>query len=204
MNKRTVVAASVSVCLIPLCQAFSEPKSGNAHGRVVSAASQARRSEKQLKDLQGHLSKLTPDQINQLIEKLQAFNDADNDGVPDVLEPIAGRCDSDIDDDGVIDGDEYKNGTSPGGEAEVKGVIQTISVSNIVVNDTIFAIDSSTLFLSRKKVSLPPAEFAAGDCVEVEGISKSSVLTAVKIKEDNDCGSDDDDSHDDKGKGRDR
>ena len=55
---------------------------------------------------------LTEDQKRQFIESRNArLNDSDEDGVPDLYDP--GLCNTDSDDDGLDDGDEYDNGTDP-------------------------------------------------------------------------------------------
>jgi len=178
------------LCLVvPLWTAVAAPK---GQGAVSSASSQARNAERQLKKLESLLKKLTPAQVNQIRVRMLSASDSDSDGVPDVIEAPGSRCDSDSDDDGTEDGDELSGGDDPEGEEEVKGVIAAISETSITVGSTVFAIDSETAFLGDHKTVLARTDFIVGECVEAEGLPKSSVLTATKVKEEDDCGGEDD------------
>jgi hypothetical protein len=87
--------------------------SNEAHAKPVSR--QVTEIEKQINKLQKKLNKLfeklSVAQQAALLDTRSNSLDSDSDGVPDLYD--SGRCDSDSDDDGLDDGDEYDRGSDP-------------------------------------------------------------------------------------------
>lgn len=168
-------------------------------GKVVSVAQIARKVIRSQRQLDRRLAGLTPDQINGVMALLSTTEDADADGLPDILESDDGMCDSDSDDDGVQDGDEYEHGTDPddsdsdddghddNDENEVKGLITAISVSEISAGGSSFMLNNETAYMGRNKQALTNADFLVGECVEIEGHLEGATLVADKVKEENRC-----------------
>jgi hypothetical protein len=127
-------------------------------------------------------------------------DDADSDGVPDNLEGNSGRCDSDSDDDGVDDGEEYENGSDPddddsdddghsdGDEVERTGVIESISDTAVVIGSVSFIFDVETTFQGDDDQPLTRTDFSVGDCAEAEGHkADNDTVIADSVKMDDDC-----------------
>lgn len=175
----------------------------------------AREAEKIMAKVLKNFKRLSPANRAKVVAALsKSKNDSDLDGVADILElSVKARCKSDSDDDGLDDGDEYRNGTKPNdrdsdddgrddgedddgngdgssdsAEIEVKGRLMAKSPSEITVGTTVFVLTGSTRYRQGSVTSgLSIESFALNSCVEVEGRRAGATITASKVKSDNDC-----------------
>jgi hypothetical protein len=146
------------------------------------------------------LNKLSPEELKLVLKKVSKLNleDADDDGFPDLMEEDEESvCDPDSDDDGIEDGDEVEDGMDPKEpdsdddgyldpeEVEKEGEIEVLDASNIQVLGVSFVINANTVFLSKKKGLLSIADFAVGQCVEVEGHKEGEINIADKVRKAN-------------------
>jgi hypothetical protein len=114
--------------------------------------------------------------------------DSDSDGVPDFLESSTKRCDSDSDDDGISDGDEYKDGTDPDSdEIEVKGILTATTANSLTVTGITFRVDSKTIFVGEEDEKLSFSNFSVGECIEVEGEKRNGSYIAEEVYKEDDC-----------------
>jgi len=190
------------------------PEAALAKPTVKGVRDEARDINKQILELIKDFKKLSPANRTKAIAALSKLSDADGDNVPDLLELTGkSRCDSDSDNDGLDDGDEYRNGTKPNdrdsdddgvddgddddgdgdgssdsAEIEVKGRLVAKSPSQITVGTTVFALTGSTTFRQGSvRTGLTIDDFAVDSCVEVEGVRSGTANTATKVKSDDDC-----------------
>jgi len=190
------------------------PEAALAKPTVKGVRDEARDINKQILELIKDFKKLSPANRKKAIAALSKLSDADGDNVPDLLELTGkSRCDSDSDNDGLDDGDEYRNGTKPNdrdsdddgvddgddddgdgdgssdsAEIEVKGRLVAKSSSQITVGTTVFALTGSTTFRQGSvRTGLTIDDFAVDSCVEVEGVRSGTENTATKVKSDDDC-----------------
>ncbi len=171
--------------------------------------------EKQIAKLQKRLDKLFAQlsyaQQQQVIAgRRSSNNDSDQDGVPDLYD--GERCDSDSDDDGLSDGDEYENGSDPDDsdsdddgidddeddsnddgedsvEIELKGRIIGITEANVKVSDRYFRLNNLTKYLNKAGQPTSKSEFTTSSCVELEAIEEPGQELALvkKLKLEDDC-----------------
>ncbi|MCI5065716.1 DUF5666 domain-containing protein [bacterium] len=172
-------------------------------GKVKSLAKRYRNLDRKTNRLVTRFNRLSSAQQARLLSRLaEKYDDADNDDLPDFLDTGAGRCDSDVDDDGILDGedrdddsgDDDSDDSSPtptptpsGNEIEIHAVIQSIGESSITLNNTTFVLNNSTEYLDDDNNEISRTDFSVGECVEVEGFSSGGNLVAEKVKEDDDC-----------------
>ncbi|MFM1847600.1 MAG: hypothetical protein RL417_1074 [Pseudomonadota bacterium] len=203
MNLRiNVVLATLLAVLCSTEFAFAGPSQ-------KSVSNEAKAIDRSMKKLVRKLNKLSLKSRAQVMAALSKLADADSDGVPDVLETSGARCDSDFDDDGLNDGDEYKNRTNPNDrdsdddgvadgdddsgrsgafEIEVKGLLRAKSSSQITVGTTTFVINGSTKYRrGGQRSGLSIEDFELQECLEVEGERRGAENTAFEVKTDNDC-----------------
>jgi hypothetical protein len=157
----------------------------------IALAREIRQKQKELKKLLKKVSKRERKIVNR---KLRTLPDTDDDGASDVYEQSSNsnQCNDDSDGDGVSDGDEVSGGSNPGNGSdsqETKDEITAKTAESLTVGTTVYAIVDSTRFLDDNKNPTTYDAFTVGQCVEVEGRLVSGVLTASKVKPDDDCGS---------------
>jgi hypothetical protein len=136
--------------------------------------------------------------LNFLSKRSGALVDSDTDGLPDIIDGDvngSGRCDSDSDDDGVLDGDEIENETSPSNgdsdgdgnsdatERSAKGTISAFADPSLTVDSLTFVLSDTTAFEKVTRATL-----AVGTCVEVEGHFDGTNNVADKVSGDDSCG----------------
>lgn len=200
------------VMLSALLAVVAAPQLALAGPTSRSVRNEARSLESDIAKLLRDFKRLSPANRTKVLTTLSKLSDTDSDGVPDVLELTPrSRCDSDSDDDGLDDGDEYRNRTKPddrdsdddgiedgddsssGGtpgsvEIEVKGRLVAKSSTEITVGTTVFVIGESTQYRQGAVTSgLTIDDFEVNACVEAEGIRSGGVNTAKKVKSDDDC-----------------
>lgn len=143
-------------------------------------------------------SKLTLAQKATVLKSLKALSaDSDGDGVPNIVEPTGGICDSDLDDDGSSDGDEIKEGSNPKNpdsdddgikDGEDSSLSGTYGGKWLVVSDNCniksrFLSGSFVFGLEHKKEtnSVELKGFAAPACLEeYNGTLNEGNLTAIR------------------------
>ena len=193
------------IYLLLIVSAFSlvEPPvvSAAPSGQVKSLAKRYRNLDRKMNRLVTRFNRLSSSQQTALLSRLaDKYDDADNDDLPDLLDTGSGRCDSDVDDDGILDGEDRDDDSTPtpspsgspspsptGNEIEIHALIQSISASSITLNNTTFALNDSTEYLDDNNNAINRTDFSVGECVEVEGFSSGGNLVAEKVKEDDDC-----------------
>jgi len=198
MKKQLVIA----LFIFTLAAAVAENSAAQSGGNKLRQASQTLKSFTRFqRKLQQRLSGLSAAQFAELLSRQQNLDDTDGDGLPDALEAESDDvCSSDSDNDGVLDGQEVSDGTDPndddsdddgigdGSEREVKGVITELTAAVIVVGGQTFTLTSSTRYIGRSDEALQASDFAAGECVEVEGHALGDgSFTANKVKKEDDC-----------------
>lgn len=201
INSALILALALSVSLSP-ASAAPKPK-------------QVTQIEKQIAKLQKRLDKLfaqlTEAQKQQVIASRRSSNkDSDQDGVPDLYD--GERCDSDSDDDGLSDGDEYENGTDPDDsdsdddglddneddsnddgedsrEVELKGRIVGITEANVKVGERYFRLNNLTKYLNKEGQPTNKSQFTTSTCVELEAHEELGQELALvkKLKLEDDC-----------------
>jgi hypothetical protein len=179
----------LSVCVVSslMVSANAGPRLNAVQKEVVNIS----RAEKRLARKLSYLNQ--SERIR--IKSRRAGVDSDSDGVSDIVEGALGsnRCDSDSDDDGFDDKSD-SNEDSPGSddgldEFEVKGFIESYSDPVLKVNGATYTVSASAQFVgvgfSREDL------LQAGACVELKGLKRESGNTVTRLKQDNDCGSED-------------
>jgi hypothetical protein len=196
-------------CLLGLALIFAgvpDTAEAKRNDRVKKVERFQRIAERRAKRLRKAFLQLNAAQKESFLSgKGASFDDSDDDGVPDMIEESSSRCDDDSNDDGISDRDDYydddddssddddnssdDSGQNDSGQsgAEVEGNIELLSASQIRVEGTTFALRSSTRYLDDNNRTISKSSFSIGDCVEVEGDFISGVLTAEKVKEEDDC-----------------
>lgn len=163
--------------LLTASPAVAAPKSR----AVISAAKTAVQKRTQFKRSFQRLSAAEKAKVKLALKRNAARfgEDDDDDGLPDIYEDADGTnsCSSDSDQDGTPDDDDNDED-----EGEYKGTITSYSAGTLVVNGVTLKVTDSTVF-----EELSEEELVAGECIEVEGRLLSGVLTATKIKSDDDC-----------------
>lgn len=187
----------VAIVVLQPIHVYASPK-----GKVNSLSKRYRNLDRKAERLAAQFNKLSSSDQSSLLSKLSGkYDDADNDDLPDFLDSGSGRCDSDVDDDGILDGDDRDDDNSSpspspsgsaspsptGSQVEIHALIQNISASSITLNNTTFALNNSTEYLDDNNNTITRSAFSAGECVEVEGSSSGGNLIASKVKKDNDC-----------------
>ena len=158
---------------------------------AIALAREIRQKQNELKKLIKGTNKREKKTVNR---KLRTLPDTDDDGSSDIYEQSgnSNQCNDDSDGDGISDGDEVEGGSNPGNGSdsqETKDEITAKTADSLTVGTTVYAIVSSTRFLDDDKNPTTFDAFTIGQCVEVEGRLVSGVLTASKVKPDDDCGS---------------
>jgi|688.fasta_scaffold533889_1 hypothetical protein len=190
------LAASVLALFINSSLANADSRS-----RINFSANRIRQIDRLTDNLARSLKKLSPADLQQVLRKVSKLKleDADDDGVPNLLEDDEPDvCDRDSDDDGIEDGDELEEGMDPSDEdsdddghedqqeVEKEGEIQFLDSSSIQVSGVSFIVSEATDFFSKRKESRSIEDFAVGDCVEVEGHKDGDNNFADNIREE-DC-----------------
>ncbi|RME60050.1 MAG: hypothetical protein D6780_04110, partial [Candidatus Dadabacteria bacterium] len=175
-HKKTLITLLLSLMLL-----FFLPTSALAKkkDKVAALAKKLARLELKLKRKLAKKKAKIKKASQVLLNK--GLSDSDGDGLPDAVEGAAGgdACKADSDGDGVSDGDEVEHGGDVSDDSdgeEIEGIIESISDDSITVNSTTFVITSDTELIDEEKNSLEISDFSAGDCVEVEGITKDDTL----------------------------
>ena len=128
-----------------------------------------------------------------------SYADSDGDGVADVIDEGANRCDTDSDDDGKPDGDELKDGDDPddsdsdddgnmdGSWREVRahGAVSSQSGVNFTINGVEFLIADATVF----KDNLSASDIVVEACLAVKAYKDEAdgVAIAEKIEQEDGC-----------------
>jgi hypothetical protein len=73
-------------------------------------------------------------------------------------------------------------------EFEVKGLIESFSDPVLKVNGATYTVSASAQFVG---VGFSREDLQAGACVELKGLKRESGNTVTRLKQDNDCGSED-------------
>lgn len=194
-RKHILLALIILVGLGMPGMALAKNKGKGQIRKIENLLRQVRKREDQLRRQFEKLS--SDDQATVIQTSGSKFDDSDMDGVPDYLD--SGRCNSDSDDDGIDDGEEYENGTKPddddsdddgvsdGDDVEVKGLLTEVSSGSFTIGSTTFIVTDSTRFLDDRNNEVEFSDFSAGACVEAEGHRSGDSVIAKKLKEDDDC-----------------
>lgn len=153
-----------------------------------SVSRQERNISRQQTRLLRRFERLNAQRQAQVVENRQGKSiDSDADGLPDNLETTDGRCDSDIDDDGILDGDEFTGTPGPGTDFEVHEFISEKGDNTLTAGGLTYEILSNTEFLDADNNPVTFDFFNVGDCVEIEGRLSGTDRLAEKVKSDDDC-----------------
>lgn len=174
---RRYLIALMCALLLTASTASAAPKSR----AVISAAKNAVQKQSQFKRSFQKLSATEKSKVKLALKRNAARfgEDNDDDGLPDIYEDADGSnsCSSDSDQDGTPDGEDGDEG-----EGEYKGTITSYAAGTLVIAGATLTVNDSTSFEDLTENDLDP-----GQCVEVKGRLISGVLTATRIKAEDDC-----------------